>query len=76
MSQEKAENPFVKMKSKLKAMNSRMNNEQRRAISDLEDRIMEIIQSEQQEESQMKKEKENNIRGIWDKIKHDNLGII
>lgn len=64
------------MKSKLKAMNSRMNNEQRRANKDLEDRIMEIIQSEQQEESQMKRKKENNIRGIWDKIKHDNLGII
>ena len=33
MSQEKAENPFAKMKSKLRAMNSRMNNadEQRRA---------------------------------------------
>ena len=39
-----------------------MNKEEQ--ISDLEDRIMEIIQSEQQEESQMKKEKENNIRGI------------
>ena len=32
-----------------------MNKEEQ--ISDLEDRIMEIIQSEQQEESQMKKEK-------------------
>ena len=39
-----------------------MNKEEQ--ISDLEDRIMEIIQSEQQEESQMEKEKENNIRGI------------
>ena len=51
-----------------------MNKEEQR--NDLEDRIMVIIQSEQQEESQMKKEKENNIRGIWDKVKHDNLGII
>ena len=37
MSQEKAENPFVKMKSKLKAMNSRMNNTGQ--ICDLEDRM-------------------------------------
>ena len=52
-----------------------MNKEEQR--NDLEDRIMEIIQSEQQEESQMKKKKkENNVRGIWDKVKHDNLGII
>ena len=41
-------------KAELKAMNSRMNNAEKR-ISDLEDRIMEIIQSEQQTESQMRK---------------------
>ena len=44
------------MKTVLKAMISRLNNAEEQ-ISDLEDRIMEIIQSEQQEESQMKKEK-------------------
>ena len=54
MSQEKAENPFVKMKSKLKAMNSRMNNAEE-CISDLEDTIMEITQSEQQTKSQILK---------------------
>ena len=39
------------MKAELKAMNSRMNN----AEEDLEDRIMEITQLEQQKETQMKK---------------------
>jgi len=39
------------MKAELKAMNSRMNN----AEEDLEDRIMETTQLEQQKETQMKK---------------------
>ena len=39
------------MKAELKAMNSRMNN----AEEDVEDRIMEITQLEQQKETQMKK---------------------
>ena len=44
------------MKAELKAVNSRMNNAEER-ISDLEDRLMEITQSKQQTESQMKKKK-------------------
>ena len=44
------------MKAELKAMNSRMNNAEE-WISDLEDRIMEITQLEQQTETQMKKKK-------------------
>ena len=62
------------MKAELKAMNSRMNNAEGQ-ITDLEDRIMEIIQSEQKTESQMKKN-ESNIRDLWDNIKHTNLHII
>ena len=50
-SPEKLENSFEEMKAELKAMNSRMNN----AEEDLEDRIMEITQLEQQKETQMKK---------------------
>ena len=53
-SQEKLENLFAEMKAELKAINSRMNNAEER-MSDLEDRIMEITQSEQQTESQMEK---------------------
>ena len=53
-SQEKLGNSFAEMKPELKTMNNRMNNAEER-ISDLEDRIMEITQSEQQTESQIKK---------------------
>ena len=45
--QEKLENSFAVIQTELKAQKSRMNNEKER-ISDLEDRLMEIIQSGQQ----------------------------
>ena len=48
-----------------------MNNAEE-GISDLEDRIMEITQSGQQTENQMKKY-ESNIRDLWDNIKQANL---
>ena len=41
----------------------------------MEDRIMEITQSGQQTENQMKKH-ESNIRDLWDNIKQANLHII
>ena len=44
-------------------------------ISDLEYRIMEITQSGQQTENQIKKH-ERNIRDVWDNIKRANLCII
>ena len=53
-SQEKLENSFAEMQADLKVLKSRMNNVEEQ-ISDLEDRIMEITQSGQQTESQMKK---------------------
>ena len=40
-------------------------------ISDLEDRIMEITQSRQQTDNQMKKH-ESNTRDLWDNIKQAN----
>ena len=46
-SQEELENSFADTKAELKAMNRRMNNAEER-LSDWQDRIMEIIQSEQQ----------------------------
>ena len=60
-SQEKLENSFAEIQTELKAI-SRMNNAEEQ-ISDLEDRIMEITQSGQQTENQMKKH-ESNIRNI------------
>ena len=53
-SQEKLENSFAEMQTELKGLNSRMNNAEKQ-ISDLEDRIIEITQSGQQTENQMKK---------------------
>ena len=44
-------------------------------ISDMEDRIMEITQTGQQTENQMKKH-ESNSRDLWDNIKQANLCII
>ena len=51
---EKLENSFAETQTELKALKSRMNNAEE-WISDLEDRIMEITQSGQQTENQMKK---------------------
>ena len=53
-SQEKLENSFEDIQTELKAMKSRMNNAEEQ-ISDMEDKILEITQSGQQTESQMKK---------------------
>ena len=71
---EKLENWLAEMPTELKALKSRMNNAEE-WISDLEDRIMEITQSGQQTENQMKKH-ESNIRDVWDKVKQANLYII
>ena len=54
------------MQAELKALKSRMNNAEEQ-ITDLEDKIMEITQSGQQRENQMKKY-EHNIRDLWNNI--------
>jgi len=51
-----------------------MNNGEER-ISDVEDRIMEITQTGQQTENQMKKH-ESSMRDLWDNIKRASLCII
>ena len=51
-----------------------MNNEEKH-ISDLKGSIMEITQSRQQTENQMKKH-ESNRRDLWVNIKQGNLNII
>ena len=53
-SQEKLESPFAHLtQTELKALKSRMNDAEKR-ISDVEDRIMEITQSGQKTENQIK----------------------
>ena len=54
------------MQRALKAIKNRMNNAEEQ-ISDGEDKIMEITQSGQQTENQMKKY-ERNIKDLWDNI--------
>ena len=55
--QEKLENSIAEMPAELKLLKSRMNNAEEQ-ISELENIIMEITQSGQQEENQIKKKKE------------------
>ena len=62
MSQEKSENSFAKTQTEIKALKSKTNNADE-LISDLEDRIMEIIPSGQQTENQMEKH-ETNMRSM------------
>ena len=52
-----------------------MNNNSLGTIRDLEDRIMEITQSGQQTENQMKNH-ESNVRDSWDNTKQANLHIV
>ena len=65
-SQEKLENSFAELQTELRAVKTRRNNAEE-WISDVEDRIMEITQSGQQTENQMKTH-ESNIRDLWDNI--------
>ena len=73
-SHEKLENSLAEMQTELKALKSRMNNAEEQ-ISDLEDGIIEITQSGQRIENQMKKH-ESNIRDLWDNITWAKLCII
>ena len=44
-------------------------------ISEVEDRMVEINEAERKRERRMKR-KENNLRDLWDNVKHPNLQII
>ena len=62
------------MKAELKAMNSKLNNKEEQ-INDLQDRIMEIPQSEGQNERQIKKKKWKQFKRPVDSIKHTNVHL-
>ena len=72
--QEKLENSFAVIQTELRAVKTIRNNAKEQ-INDAEDRIIEITQTGQQTENQMKKH-ESNIRYLWDNIKQANLQII
>ena len=62
------------MKTKLKAMDSKLNNAEEQ-INDLEDKITGITQSEKQTERQMKKKNESSMWDLWNNTKRANIHI-
>ena len=71
---EKLENSFAEKQTELMAIGSKRNNAEEQ-ISDLEDRIVEITQSGQKTENQLKKHK-SNIRHLWDNRTRAHLHMI
>ena len=61
----------TEIKNTLEGMNTRLDDTEE-CIGDLEDRKMEITQSEQQKEKQILKN-EDNLRDHWDNIKLNNI---
>ena len=67
-------NTVNEIKKSLEGINSRIT-EAEECISDLEDKIVDITTAEQNKEKRMKRI-ENNLRDLWDNIKHTNIQII
>ena len=66
-------NTINEIKNSLEGINSRIT-EAEEWISDLEDKIVEIITEEQNKEKRMKRI-EDSLRDLWDNIKHTNFQI-
>ena len=64
----------TEIKSALERTNSRITEAEDR-ISEVEDRMVEINEAERKKEKRMKR-KENNLRDLWDNVKHPNIQII
>ena len=67
-------NTINEVKNSLEGINSRIT-EAEEWISDLEDKIVDITTTEQNKEKRMKRI-EDNLRDLWDNIKHTNIQII
>ena len=67
-------NTIKEVKNMLEGISSRIA-ESEEQISELEDRMVEIIAEEQNKEKRMKRS-ENNLRDLWDNIKCINIWII
>ena len=67
-------NTIMEIKNTLEGINSRKTEAEER-ISDLEDKIVEIIAAEQNKEKRMKRIKDSLIY-LWDNIKCTNIRII
>ena len=64
-------NTIKEVKNMLEGISSRIA-ESEEQISELEDRMVEIIAEEQNKEKRMKRS-ENNLRDLWDNIKCNNI---
>ena len=67
------DNAITKIKNTLEKMNSRITEADR--ISEVEDRMVEINETERTKEKK-KKRNEDNLRDFWDNIKCPNIQII
>ena len=67
-------NAINEIKDTLEGTNSRIMEAEDR-ISEVEDRIVEINETERKKEKRMKRN-EDNLRYLWDNVKHPNVRII
>ena len=67
-------NAITKIKSTLEGTGSRITEAEDR-ISKVEDRMMEINEAERKKEKRLKRN-EDNLRDLWDNVKHPNIQII
>ena len=67
-------NVTTEIKSTLEGTNSRITEEEDR-ISEVEDRMVEINEAERKKEKRMKRN-EDNLRDLWDNVKHPIIYII
>ena len=67
-------NAITEIKSTLEGTNSRITEAEDR-ISEVEDRMVEINEAERKKEKRMKRN-EDNLRDLWDNVKHANIRII
>ena len=67
-------NAITEIKNTLEGTNSRITEAEDR-ISEVEDRMVEINESERKKEKRIKRN-EDNLRDLWDNIKHPNIQII
>ena len=73
-SQLKMNNAINEIKNTLEGMNSRRMETQDR-ISEVEDKMVEINEAERKKEKRMKRN-EDNLRDLWDNVKHPNIRVI
>ena len=68
-------NAITEIKSTLEGTNSRITEAEEDRISEVEDRMMEISKAERKKEQRIKRN-EDNLRNLWDNVKHPNIRII